>query len=501
MTAGPGGRRQPSPRGLDAVECTQPDTPDRRIRTIALASGLLTTAIGFVGIGRPSLWYDEAASSSAAARPLDTIPALLRDVDVVHGLYYVLLHGWCHVFGTSAVALRSPSAIALGVACAGCVVLAHHLGGRTVALVAGGTFALLPGLAWSATEAREWSSATAVVTWATVALVYAVGADRRRWWVGYAALMVVAITLSVMTVLMAGPHLWLARRTGRLRQAVLAVASAVVVTLPLLHEAFTQRGQVAWIQLSPVQVAVRVVTTQLFAADQNHGYPHELLVGTVLAGVSVVAGLAGLAARRPGAGLGAVWFTVPTVLLAVPVVLGVQLYQDRYLTFAAPGAVLLVAEGVVALHHRTTGRAGLRTLAACGVLLAIVAAVTALAAQRDPSAKAGDDYRTLAAAARGADQVFYERADARGIRLAYPDDLVGVQDVLLTGDPAATGTLWGTERAGDPVRPEGVVVTYVFTVEPRGSRARLVPFLRDDGCSLEDRHVAARWTALRWSCP
>ena len=502
MTARLGDHRQEqrSPRGPDPVQRPQPGRPDRRTRTIAVLCGLLTTAIGVVGIGRPSLWYDEAASASAAARPLHAVPALLRDVDVVHGLYYVLLHGWSQVFGTSAGALRSPSAIALGVACAGCVVIAARLGDRTVALVAGLAFALLPGLAWSATEAREWSAATAAVTWATVALLSAVQTDRRRWWVGYAALTTVAITLSVMTVLMAVPHLVLARRTGRLRQAAPAGASAVVLTLPLLAATVTQRGQLAWIHLSPLQVAVRVGTTQLFAADQNRGYPHELLVAAVLGGTSVVAAVAGLTARRRGAGLGAVWFAAPTALLALPVLLEVQLYQDRYLTFAAPGAVLLVAEGLVVLHRRTTGRAGARTLLVSGVLLALVAAATALVAQRDPAAKAGDDYRALAAAARGADQVFYERGDARGIRLAYPQDLAGVQDVLLTGDPAETGTLWGTERGADAVRPQGDVVAYVFTVEPRGTRAWLVPFLQDHGCALTDRHPAARWTALRWSC-
>ena len=498
LPTGPG---SPSPRDLAPVERARREGRSPRLWLIAAACGLLTTAIGVVGLGVPSLWYDESASLSAAGRPLTTLPALLEHVDLVHGLYYVFLHGWSTVFGTGAVALRSPSAIALGVACAGCVVIAAHLGGRAVALVAGTTFALLPGLTWSATEAREWSLATAAVTWATAALLYALAADRRRWWAGYVLLMVLSITLSVMTVLMAGPHLWLAWRAGRLRRVALAGTVAGTVTLPLLLATSTQRGQVAWIELRPSQVLGRVAFDQLFTADQNVSYAHERLVGLALAGLFVVAGAATLAGRRRGAGFGAVWVAVPTALLAVPVVMGVQLYQDRYLTFAAPGAVLLVAEGVVVLARWTAGRAGLRALLAVGVLVAVAASATALTAQRDPAAKSGDDYRVLAAAARGADQVLYERPDARGIRLAYPRDFAGVTDVLLTQDPAESGTLWGTERGSDTVRPGGAVIAYVSVDRPRDSEVWLVRFLREQGCSLEDRTAASRWAALRWSCP
>ena len=490
-----------SPGDLVPVERPHQASRDRCLWLIAAACGLLTTAIGFLGMGRPSLWYDEAASLSGAGRPLATLPGLLEHVDLVHGLYYVFLHGWSAVFGSGAVALRSPSAIALGVACAGCVVIAAHLGGRAVALVAGITFALLPGLAWSATEAREWSLATAAVTWATVALLHALAADRRRWWVGYVLLTVLAITLSVMTVLMAGAHLWSAWRAGRLRRVAIAGTIAVAMTLPLVHATSAQRGQVAWIELRPGQVLGRVAFDQLFTADQNVSYPHERLVGLALAGMFVVSGTAALAGRRRGAWFGAAWLAVPTALLAVPVLVGVQLYQDRYLTFAAPGAVLLVAEGVVALSRRTAGRGGPRALLAAGVLVAIAASATALTAQRGPSAKSGDDYRVLAAAARGADQVFYERPDARGIRLAYPRDFTGVTDALLMLDPAGSGTLWGTELGSDTVRPGGTVIAYVSVDRPPDSEVWLVRHLREHGCSLEDRTAASRWAALRWSCP
>jgi mannosyltransferase len=484
---------------------TLPDEPLTRdrpgVRRLALGCGLLTTAIGFVGLGRPSLWYDEAASLSGADRPLDALPALLRHVDLVHGLYYVLLHSWVQVFGTSAVALRSLSAIALGVACAGCVVVAHRLGDRSVALVAGIAFALLPGLAWSATEAREWSLATAAVTWATAALLRALETDQRRSWVGYALLAVVAIALSVMTVLMAVPHLWLAWRAGRLRPAAITGTGVLVLTLPLISAASTQREQIAWIALTPRQVVSRALLNQLFVADQSLPSDRARAAGLVLAVLFLLVGLTALAGRSRGAWLGVLWLGVPTVLLAAPVVAGVHIYQDRYLTFAAPGAVLLFAQGLVDVGRWTAGRVGFRALLALGLLTACAASATVLVSQRAPAAKSGDDYRTLASAARGTDQVLYERPDARGIRLAYPGDFVGVADVLLTGDPTTSRTLWGAERGADSLQPHGEVVAYVFAQQPRDGRVWLVSYLQDQGCVLQDNYAATRWVALRYSCP
>ncbi|HYB82902.1 MAG TPA: hypothetical protein VED43_14925, partial [Mycobacterium sp.] len=44
---------------------------------------------------RPSLWFDEAATISASAsRTLPELWRLLSHIDAVHGLYYLLMHGW-----------------------------------------------------------------------------------------------------------------------------------------------------------------------------------------------------------------------------------------------------------------------------------------------------------------------------------------------------------------------------------------------------------------------
>lgn len=79
---------------------------------IALALAL-SFGTAFWGIAQPEFWHDEVATISAVTRPFPELLQMLRNVDAVHALYYVLMHPWAAVFGTSELAMRTPSAIAL----------------------------------------------------------------------------------------------------------------------------------------------------------------------------------------------------------------------------------------------------------------------------------------------------------------------------------------------------------------------------------------------------
>src|SRR5271168_5453376 len=64
-----------------------------------LMVGVLAAAVSLGGAGRPSFWYDEAATISASySRSLGQLWQMLRNVDAVHGLYYLLMHGWFQIF-------------------------------------------------------------------------------------------------------------------------------------------------------------------------------------------------------------------------------------------------------------------------------------------------------------------------------------------------------------------------------------------------------------------
>ncbi len=84
-------------------------------------------ALGLWGLARDSsVGNDEAATRYAALLSLRQLAHLLRHVDVVHGTYYLLMHGWAAV-GTSPAVLRIPSVIAMCVAVALTAVLAARL--------------------------------------------------------------------------------------------------------------------------------------------------------------------------------------------------------------------------------------------------------------------------------------------------------------------------------------------------------------------------------------
>jgi uncharacterized membrane protein len=110
--------------------------------------GMFAFLISVAGAGRPSFWEDEAATISASTRSLSQLWSLLTTVDAVHGLYYLLMHGWFAVFPATEFWSRVPSAIAIGIAAGGVVTLGWRLSTRSVAVTAGIVFAVLPWTTW-----------------------------------------------------------------------------------------------------------------------------------------------------------------------------------------------------------------------------------------------------------------------------------------------------------------------------------------------------------------
>ena len=123
-----------------------------------LVVGVLAAAVSLVGAGRPSFWYDEAATISASySRSLGQLWQMLSNVDAVHGLYYLLMHGWFTVFPPTEFWSRVPSGLAVGGAAAGVVVLGKQFSSRTVALSSGVICAILPRATWAGIEARPYA--------------------------------------------------------------------------------------------------------------------------------------------------------------------------------------------------------------------------------------------------------------------------------------------------------------------------------------------------------
>ena len=85
--------------------------------------------LGVWGLARDSaMGNDEVATRYAALLPLHLLARLLRHVDAVHGLYYLLMHGWMAV-GTSPAVMRIPSVIAMTAAAALVAIIGRRLTG------------------------------------------------------------------------------------------------------------------------------------------------------------------------------------------------------------------------------------------------------------------------------------------------------------------------------------------------------------------------------------
>jgi mannosyltransferase len=355
---------------------------------------LMTMAVAVVGIGRPSLWYDEAATLSAASRPVPELWAMLHNIDAVHGLYYLLMHGWLIVFPPTELALRLPSTLAVGLAAAGVVVLGKQLSTRAVALTSGVVFALLPRVTWAGIEGRSYALTMAVAVWLTVLCVCAIRRRRAGLWLMYSLGVVLATVLNVYVLLVLAAHAVLvAVLTAQHRRAVIpwvvAAGAATLTVTPFLLFSRSQIAQVRWISPPGAHSVSEVVRAQYF----DHSVAVAALVGIVL----VAAGLF----RRPGRllpeGTGwrlvlvaTVWMAVPTAVMLACSEVSEPVYYPRYLTFTTPAMALLLGVGIIAVARSTV------YIAAILAMLAAAAAPNYFVVQRGPYANEGMDFSQVA---------------------------------------------------------------------------------------------------------
>ena len=136
-----------------------------------LAALLLTVAAGVVFrfVTRSDLWLDEALTVNVAKLPLSDLREALRH-DGAPPLFYVLLHGWISVFGSSDVAVRALPGV-LSVATLPAAWLAgRRLAGRWGAWAAVAVLVSSPYAIRYATETRMYALAMFLVLWGYLAL-------------------------------------------------------------------------------------------------------------------------------------------------------------------------------------------------------------------------------------------------------------------------------------------------------------------------------------------
>ncbi|UXA04347.1 glycosyltransferase family 39 protein [Mycobacterium sp. SMC-2] len=346
---------------------------------------------------RPSLWFDEGATISAAAsRTLSELWRLLGHIDAVHGLYYLLMHGWFALFPPTEFWSRAPSALAVGAAAAGVTVFTRQFSTRPTAVCAGVMFAILPRTTWAGMEARPYALAAAAAVWLTVLLVAAARRNRPRLWICYALALMLAILLNLNLVLLVPVYAvmvpLLAPEKARKSPVIWwAISSAVAVAAmtPFMVFAHAQVWQVNWIYPVSWHYAFDIILRQYF----DHSVPLAIL-SAVLIAAAIAARLAG---ARPPAGdmrrlliVCSAWIVIPTALVVVYSAVNEPIYYPRYLIFTAPAMAIVLAVCIVTMARRPWPIAGV-------VLVCALAAVpNYLFTQRWPYAKEGWDYSQVA---------------------------------------------------------------------------------------------------------
>jgi mannosyltransferase len=347
---------------------------------------------------RPSLWFDEGATISASAsRTLPELWKLLGHIDAVHGLYYLLMHGWFTIFPPTEFWSRVPSALAIGAAAAGVTVFTRQfVPGRATAVCAGVVFAILPRITWAGVEARSYAFAAGAAVWLTVLLVAAVRRNRPRLWLFYALALMLSILLSLNLILLVVVYAAMlpllapkkSRKSPLIRWAVSSVIAIGLMT-PFIVFAHGQVGQVNWIYPVSWHYAFDIILRQYF----DHSVPFAVLTAVLIV-AAVVARLKG--ARGPAGDLRslliicAAWIVLPTALLVIYSAVSEPVYFPRYLILTTPAMAAVMAVCIVTIARKPWPTAGV-------VLLFAVAAVPDyLFVQRWPYAKEGWDYSQVA---------------------------------------------------------------------------------------------------------
>lgn len=149
---------------------------------LLLAILLIGLAARGIGITSESLWCDEISSLNHIEQDFPAFFDSLLNVDVHPPLYFVLLRGWCRLFGSTALSARLLSLV-LGLLC---LPAAFSLGRRLLderaGLMAALFLALSPIHVFYAQEARAYTLLALLVLLAVHALIDALEKDRLRDW-------------------------------------------------------------------------------------------------------------------------------------------------------------------------------------------------------------------------------------------------------------------------------------------------------------------------------
>ena len=326
-----------------------------RNTSVLLAILLIGLAVRGIGITSESLWCDEISSLNHIEQDFPAFFDSLLNVDVHPPLYFVLLRGWCRLFGSTALSARLLSLV-LGLLC---LPAAFSLGRRLLderaGLMAALFLALSPIHVFYAQEARAYTLLALLVLLAVASLIDALENDRPRDW----ALLVIWNTALLYThytalaFILCEAAAAVISRPSRAAHAKLALSLLLSALLfapwagPFLAQAGRFRSAApyqTWGAAAPADL-VRVVK--------------ELLYGKEAVVLYLILAFGPLAAPTPESlrklSQPLLWALGPLFLLAAFSLIIAPMLAGRFLLGALPFFFLIAAAGTIGLAGRIAG--------------------------------------------------------------------------------------------------------------------------------------------------
>jgi mannosyltransferase len=479
--------------------------------------------LGWWGIARDnSMGNDEVATRWAALLPLRELAHLLGNVDAVHGLFYLLMHGWV-ALGSSPAVLRIPSVIAMAVAAVLMVIIGRRLTGSGWAgLFAGLIMVLTPSISFYAQTARSYAMVFACVLGSTLALMYAMEAETagrasRRRWLAYAGLVALGGYLNEMSLLVLAAHAVtvLLARYGppTVERWLWAAGGGAALVAPLVLLSIKEHAALGWVS-PPDLTDLRVLVQDYFGAE------------TVAAGLLVICAVLALlpppgtwrwlpgAVTPAGAEPEPAWWrsggvslpsvaapllVLPAAILMIESILLRPLYVDRYVLYGEAGAALLAGAGLYRIGRwlgDTSGRPALVWLP--GVIVCLSVLVLQLAPQyhvRRPGSRRydyGGPSRYVGANARPGDGILFFGKFYRKAKLGYPGDFRNTSDFAQAASPLQVGNFQGRDKPVGVTLPLMLGYRRIWVYGARPSLRRPEAELR-----AESRVLLRRYTLVR----
>ncbi|SCG34293.1 glycosyltransferase family 39 protein [Micromonospora humi] len=336
------------------------DRPPRRSRAAARAAAgagrwravpwllpaLLAGGLGGAGLATPGPRTEELAAWRAATSPWR---AALTAGDAASMPYHLLMRGWAELFGTSDVALRLPSLLAVTVAVALVGGLAARLFAPGTGVLAGALLAVLPTTTRYAQEARPDAVALLAAVLATWLLLPVLDRPTARRLVAYAAGVALLGLCQPGALLLLAGHGWvvLAFRRRAAGRWFAAAAPGVLLVIVLLSRGggFLPPG------VRPDPAVLAAAPRELFGVTA---------LGVVLAGLALFS-----LPLRYAAAICTAWALVPALVMLL-VAWAVPVWSPAALFFTLPAWAVLGAVALSRLGARWAV-AGLAAIALTGV--------------------------------------------------------------------------------------------------------------------------------------